>query len=130
MQAVNKNSITKLTYKGYNAELTIEKDAQTGGENLPAPQIEQTAQPEEAREDELLIKSPTVGIFFAAATPDSPALTKAGEHKAKGDTLCFIEAMKMQNEVTCDFDCVIDRVLIKNGDNVEYDQPLFKIKKV
>lgn len=75
----------------------------------------------------LLIRSPMVGVFYAAPTEDSEPFIKEGDHVRKGDTLCVIEAMKLMNEIPAEQDGVITGILAKNGQTVEYGTPLFQI---
>ena len=67
------------------------------------------------------INAPIVGVFYAAPSPDSKRVKK-------GDTVCIIEAMKCMNEIQAETDGEIVEVLVNNGELVEYDQPLFKVK--
>lgn len=76
---------------------------------------------------DLLIRSPMVGVFYAAPTEDSEPFIKEGDHVKKGDTLCVIEAMKLMNEIPAEQDGVITGILVKNGQTVEYGTPLFQI---
>ena len=73
------------------------------------------------------ILSPMPGTFYAAPSPDADAFIKKGAQVKKGDTLCIIEAMKIMNEIEAEHSGVISEILIKNGEPVEYNQPLFKI---
>lgn len=75
-----------------------------------------------------VIKSPTVGVYYASSSPDSDPFVEVGTMVKKGDVLCIIEAMKLMNEITSDVDGEVIEVCIGNGQVVEYDQPLFKIK--
>lgn len=75
----------------------------------------------------LVIRSPMVGVFYAAPTEDSEPFIKEGDHVKKGDTLCVIEAMKLMNEIPAEQDGVITGILAKNGQTVEYGTPLFQI---
>ena len=75
----------------------------------------------------LLIRSPMVGVFYAAPTEDSEPFIKEGDHVKKGDTLCVIEAMKLMNEIPAEQDGVITGILVKIGQTVEYGTPLFQI---
>lgn len=76
------------------------------------------------------IKSPIVGTFYRSPSPDSPAYAEPGKKIKKGDALCVLEAMKMMNTLQSDLDCEVVEVLVSNGDLVEYDQPLFKVRKL
>ncbi len=73
------------------------------------------------------IDSPMVGIVYLTPKPSSPPFAKKGQKIKKGDTICLIEAMKTFNEIKSDRDCTIKTVLIKNGEAVEFGQPLFEI---
>mgnify|MGYP002409882763 CR=1 FL=1 len=72
------------------------------------------------------IKSPMVGVFYAAPSPDAEPFVKAGSRVKKGDVLCVIEAMKLMNEVNAEQDGTILEICVKNGDVVEYGQTLFQ----
>ena len=73
------------------------------------------------------ILSPMPGTFYVASSPEADPFVKVGDSIKKGETLCIIEAMKIMNEIEAEYSGVISEVLIKNGDPVEYNQPLFKI---
>ena len=73
------------------------------------------------------IDSPMVGIIYLTPKPSSPPFVKSGQKIKKGDTICLIEAMKTFNEIKSDKDGVIKTVLVKNGEAVEFSQPLFEI---
>lgn len=90
----------------------------------PAAPAAETAPVAEGKE----IKSPMVGVFYAAASPDSDPYVQVGQAVKKGDTLCIIEAMKLMNEINAEESGVITEICVKNGDLVQFGQPLFKIK--
>ena len=73
------------------------------------------------------IDSPMVGIIYLTPKPSSPPFVKSGQKIKKGDTICLIEAMKTFNEIKSDKDGVVKSILIKNGEAVEFGQPLFEI---
>ena len=73
------------------------------------------------------IDSPMVGIIYLTPKPSSPPFAKKGQKIKKGDTICLIEAMKTFNEIKSDRDCTIKTVMVKNGEAVEFGQPLFEI---
>ena len=73
------------------------------------------------------INSPMVGIIYLTPKPSSPPFAKKGQKIKKGDTICLIEAMKTFNEIKSDKDCTIKAVMVKNGEAVEFGQPLFEI---
>ena len=75
------------------------------------------------------IKAPMIGTFYQSPDPDSEAFVKVGDPINEGDTLCIIEAMKMMNKIETDFSGTIERILVQNGDPVEFDQVLFLVSK-
>tara|TARA_Y100001970_G_C13932744_1_gene699126 strand:+ start:208 stop:669 length:462 start_codon:yes stop_codon:yes gene_type:complete len=75
-----------------------------------------------------LIKSPMVGTFYRAASPDSKPFVEKGQKVKKGDTLCILEAMKMMNQVNAEIGGTIIDILVDDSEPVEFDQPLFVIK--
>jgi acetyl-CoA carboxylase biotin carboxyl carrier protein len=74
-----------------------------------------------------IIKSPIVGTFYEAASPGSPAFVKEGDTVTVGQVLCIVEAMKLMNEIESETAGKILKILVSNGQPVEYGQPLFKI---
>jgi len=96
----------------------------------PTPIVQKVeAKPECVVEGEL-ITSPMVGTFYQAPSPDSPPFVKVGDKVKKGQTLCIIEAMKIMNELEAEFDCEILEILVEDGQPVEFDTPLFRVKRL
>ena len=91
----------------------------------PAPDL-QTA-PE--NRDYISVKSPIVGVFYAAPAEKAESYVKAGDSVNKGQTLCIIEAMKLMNEIVAEDDGVISEVCVTNGQVVEYGTELFRIRR-
>ena len=73
------------------------------------------------------VKSPMVGTFYRSSAPGAPAFVEVGATVKEGDTLCIIEAMKLLNEIDADASGTITKVLVENGQPVEFGQPLFVI---
>ena len=82
----------------------------------------------EAAANETLIRSPMVGTFYTAADPDSPPFVNAGADVNPNTVVCLIEAMKVFNEIKAEISGRVTRVLVGNGQAVEYDQPLFAVE--
>ena len=74
------------------------------------------------------VKSPMVGVFYEAPSPEAEPFVQEGQEVKKGQVLCIIEAMKLMNEITAEQDGVVTRVCAKNGDIVEFGQPLLYIR--
>lgn len=88
----------------------------------------QSASPSPATEDNYaVIKSPMVGTFYAASDPEASPYVKVGDHIGPETTVCIVEAMKVFNEIPAETSGKIIAVLAKNGEPVEFGQPLFKV---
>lgn len=92
-------------------------DAATGG----------TPKPEAALPDGHVVRAPMVGTFYASPAPDKPVFVSEGQSVKAGDTLAIIEAMKMFNPIEADVSGTVLKVLVENGQPIEFDQPLFVI---
>lgn len=133
-ELVKANELTRLEISGDS--VIIERApavVQAAPVAVPAaqgvPDQMHTAEPiAELREKEgTYVKSPAVGVFYAAPSPDSKPFVEIGDTVRRGDTLCIIEAMKLMNEINSDVDGEIAEICVGNGQVVEYDQPLFRI---
>jgi acetyl-CoA carboxylase biotin carboxyl carrier protein len=74
-----------------------------------------------------VVKSPMVGTFYRSSAPGAPAFVEVGASVKEGDTLCIIEAMKLLNEIDSDISGTVTKILVENGQPVEFGQPLFVI---
>ena len=81
----------------------------------------------EGDDHSILVRSPMVGMFYIAPSPDEDPFVKVGQEVLSGQTLAIVEAMKMMNEITTPAPGIVVEVLAANGAQVEYDQPLFRI---
>ena len=82
---------------------------------------------EKTKEKNDIVKSPMVGTFYLKPSPTSNAYVEVGKEVKKGDTLCIIEAMKLMNEIESDYNGKIEKILVEDGQPVEYGTPLFEI---
>jgi len=92
-----------------------------------APVAAPAAAPAAAEPTGHVVKSPMVGTFYRSSAPGAPAFVEVGATVKEGDTLCIIEAMKLLNEIDADISGTITKVLVENGQPVEFGQPLFVI---
>jgi acetyl-CoA carboxylase biotin carboxyl carrier protein len=105
--------------------------AQPQATEMPVPSLSATAAtpvPAPISEELHTIKSPIVGTFYSAASPGAPPFVKVGDIIQVGQVVCIIEAMKLMNEIEADVSGELVRVLIENGQPVEYAQGLFAIR--
>lgn len=96
--------------------------AESGAKDTRVPAEEDTFSSDQ------IVVSPLVGTFYSSPSPEAESFVKAGDTVKKGQILGIIEAMKLMNEIESDYDGVVEAVLVKNEDVVEYGQPLFRIR--
>lgn len=126
VEIFNANNLNELSYDCENFSLTLVKD---GGEiktvstieSTPAPQVEKIDYSNE-------IVSPIVGTFYKSPAPEKAAYVKIGDNVVEGQVVCIVEAMKVMNEITATTSGVVSEILVNDGDGVEFNQPLFRIK--
>ncbi len=108
--------------------------ASSGNERLSEPVATEThmttspAPPVQTAETNLIFEAPIVGTFYVTPKPDAEPFVKIGDQVGKGTVLCIIEAMKIFNQIESDVDGEIIKILVENGQPVEYGQPLFEIQ--
>ncbi|MCK4615815.1 MAG: acetyl-CoA carboxylase biotin carboxyl carrier protein [Pirellulales bacterium] len=133
---MQENDLTEIDLKHADSAVRIKR----GGEvaSYSAPAIAQPVAPaapaepaapaqsaEEARM--VVIKSPMVGTFYSASSPDAPPFAKVGDHIGPEKTVCIVEAMKVFNEIPAGVSGQIVSILVENGAPVEFGQPLIKV---
>ena len=84
--------------------------------------------PEIPEETGHIVKSPMVGTFYRSSSPGAKAFAEVGDQVKEGQAVCIIEAMKIMNEIESDQDGTITKILVENGQPVEYGQPLFVVE--
>ncbi len=147
LQALVEHGVSELTLETPDYKLTVRR----GGEvqmvavpqvaapvpaqapaPVPAPAPAPAPAPEAPKADEcpgcVEIRAPIVGTFYRAPAPDAPPYVKEGDRVEKGQVLCIIEAMKLMNEIESEVSGIVKRILVENGEPVEYGQPLFLIQ--
>lgn len=145
VEIVNASSLDEVIIREGESEITLRRSskAQLVAQPVaPAPVAQASpsvqaspAQPQPSiaaapapATDLLEVRSPIVGTFYSAASPDSPAFVSAGDRIKPGDVLCIIEAMKLMNEIEAEVSGTIVDILVENGQPVEYNQVLFRVK--
>jgi acetyl-CoA carboxylase biotin carboxyl carrier protein len=111
------------------APQAVQVHAPPNAPQAAAPAAPGPAQPAPvAAADEHIIKSPIVGTFYAGPSPEAGPFVRAGDFVEAGQTVCIIEAMKLMNEIEAGIGGEVARVLVENGQPVEYGEPLFALR--
>lgn len=136
IQAVSASSIGELNYEEENLKISLKKEenktvltsAEPVSYAVPKPMDVSETKAELPAADEKVIKSPLVGTFYAAPAENAEPFIKVGDQVQEGKVLGIVEAMKLMNEIESEFHGVIEKILVENGETVEYGQPLFVVR--
>lgn len=133
--AMRELGLSEIRIKDSETEVVLKRELSAAAPAAAAPTTPAPAVQSPAAEDGIAspiadwveVKSPLIGVFYEAASPDAPPFVRPGDRVKKGDVLCIVEAMKMMNEICAETDGTIIDVCAENGALVEYGQLLFKI---
>ena len=147
IEIVNVSSLDEVIVKDGQSEITLRRNNSKAQAVLPTtpviaqpaqasqpvarPTVQEQAAPaaaEQAASDLIEIHSPIVGTYYRSPSPDSLPFVKEGDKVKPGDVLCIIEAMKLMNEIESEVSGTIVDILVENGQPVEYNQVLFRVK--
>ena len=138
LKLIEEAAIEEFEMERSGVRIRIRKSSSSSPNPLPAPVegSESTQPPVEAepekpvKQEEALhiFKAPIIGTFYPAAKPDAEPFVHPGDSIQKGTVLCIIEAMKLFNQIESDVDGEVVRILVENGQPVEYGEPLFEIR--
>ncbi len=136
------SNITKMKLKEGDIHIELEKETtqtpvfsaqptqalQVAGQEMPQPI--QPLPVEQKLEDFSHITSPMVGTFYCSPAPGAKPYVNVGDVISKGQTVAIVEAMKIMNEIEAEYDCKIVKVLLEDGQPVEYNMPLYEVEKI
>lgn len=138
MRHAAEQGLSKVTVTEGNFSITVENTPVEAAASTaavpaapaaaPAAVQENAAQPEEESYSGTVVSAPLVGTFYAANAPEEPPIVSVGDTVTKGQTLCIIEAMKTMNTIESPCDGKVQKILVTNGELVEYHQPLIVIE--
>jgi acetyl-CoA carboxylase biotin carboxyl carrier protein len=135
MELLKDSDITEILIERDKEKLKIKRERFLAPFEIAPPekekvQIEANEEIKQTDETQQLatITSPIVGIFHRSPAPEAPPFVEAGNSVKKGQILCIIEAMKLMNEIESDTDGIVSKILVENGQPVEYGEPLFLIE--
>ena len=145
IHTVSESNLTQFTMEEGNLKISMKTDKQTKIVAAPqavaavpaavvtetvqaaVPSQENAQQTQEETLDGNIVKSPLVGTFYNAQSPDAEPYVRIGDKVSKGQILGIVEAMKLMNEITSEYDGTVKEILVENEQMVEYGQPLFVI---
>ena len=132
IQTVSSSNLGEFKYEEGDFKISLKKEKgevrlAEQSESVPARASEQPQDSSEKKSGNV-IKSPLVGTFYNASSPDAAPFVQAGDTVKKGQVLGIIEAMKLMNEIESEYDGIVEAVLVNNEEVVEYCQPVFRIK--
>lgn len=131
VKIIENSSILEFSFEEEDMRISLLKESQANGVVVQKTEpVSDVMEAESEEAEELYITSPIVGTFYSAPSPETPAFVRVGDIAKKGQPVCIVEAMKLMNEINCDYDCEIEAVLVSNEQKVEYGQPLFRVKKL
>lgn len=137
LDKMEKAQLTELSYKDSEVDIVLKKETpQVSLSAAPAPVVQQAAPttPQETAETSApvesgtFIKAPMVGTFYKAPSPEADAYVKVGDKVSNNSVVCILEAMKLFNEIEAEVSGEIVEILVEDGEMVEFDQPLFRVK--
>ncbi len=138
---MRENGLVELEVEDKKGKIRLVRTAEIGPQPAPRPTAPPSRQAAakapssasaspalELADNQALLRSPMVGTFYRSPSPDAPAFVQEGDMVQKGQPLCIVEAMKMMNEIESEVAGRVLKILVENGEPVEYDQPLMVIE--
>lgn len=141
IKLMNENDLTEMEIERENGKIRMSKKNQVFPQDFQMPVFSPThgqvlpndisSDAESAKEEGVEeVVSPMVGVFYRAPAPDADPFVESGDTISEDQVLCIVEAMKVMNEIKSEISGKIVKVLVENGKQVEYNQPLFLVKKI
>ncbi|MBE0425825.1 MAG: acetyl-CoA carboxylase biotin carboxyl carrier protein [Nitrospirae bacterium] len=135
IELLKETDVTELQIEKDGTKVKIKREKILSSIEIPVHKpsvIQEKASVETEDETQRLvtITSPIVGTFYRAPSPEANPFVEVGATVIKGQVLCIVEAMKLMNEIESDVDGIIVKILVENGQPVEYGEPLFLIEPV
>lgn len=123
--------LTGLEITDENSKVRLERSVSAPVKETiySVPESVSDAQATSEPKDYISVKSPIVGVFYAASAENAAPYVSIGDTVTKGQTLCIVEAMKMMNEINAEEEGIISEICVTNGQVVEYGTELFRIKR-
>lgn len=134
IEKMERASLTEISYKDKDVDIKLKRELAPAVTQVP--QAAQTqAVPHQApaaetqpADEGLVVRAPMVGTFYKAPSPEAEAYIKVGDTVSSTSVVCILEAMKLFNEIQAEVSGEVTEILVDDGDMVEYNQPLFRLR--
>lgn len=134
IEKMERASLTEISYKDKDVDIKLKRELAPAV--TPVPQVAQTqavahqapAAETQPADEGLVVRAPMVGTFYKAPSPEAEAYIKVGDTVSSTSVVCILEAMKLFNEIQAEVSGEVTEILVDDGDMVEYNQPLFKLR--
>lgn len=133
IEKMERASLTEISYKDKDVDIKLKRELAPAV--TQAPQAAQTqavpqapAAETQPADEGLVVRAPMVGTFYKAPSPEADAYIKVGDTVSSTSVVCILEAMKLFNEIQAEVSGEVTEILVDDGDMVEYNQPLFRLR--
>lgn len=134
IDAMSNSALSSLKYEEKGVKVSLQKEVpgktaivRTDCVSEEIKEVKSESKSKSEEEEGHIIKSPLVGTFYAAPSEEADPFVQVGDCVGKGQTVAIVEAMKLMNEIESEYTGEIREVFVKNGEMVEYGQPLFRV---
>lgn len=131
MSEFDQSNVTKMKVEIDGLKIELEKESEKVEYVKPVEKEKEVIEDKQIKQEQATgtaVKSPIVGVFYSASSPESEPYVTVGKNVKKGDIVCIIEAMKVMNEIKAPCDGTVTSILVENEALVEYDQALMVIE--
>ena len=131
MSEFDQSNVTKMKVEINDLKIELEKESEKVEYVTPVEKEKEVIEDKQIKQEQATgtaVKSPIVGVFYSASSPESEPYVTVGKNVKKGDIVCIIEAMKVMNEIKAPCDGTVTSILVENEALVEYDQALMVIE--
>ena len=131
MSEFDQSNVTKMKVEIDDLKIELEKESEKVEYVKPVEKEKEVIEDKQIKQEQATgtaVKSPIVGVFYSASSPESEPYVTVGKNVKKGDIVCIIEAMKVMNEIKAPCDGTVTSILVENEALVEYDQAIMVIE--
>lgn len=135
IEKMERASLTEISYKDKDVDIKLKRELSPAVTQVPqavqthtAPQTQTQAVDAQPVDEGIVVRAPMVGTFYKAPSPEAEAYIKVGDTVSSATVVCILEAMKLFNEIQAEVSGEVTEILVDDGDMVEYNQPLFRLR--